>query len=62
MSELENPFKKLETHKKVPEGIKENVMKELSSIKLIAELGDLFFVKYGSVIESVFTSKKKNRN
>ncbi|WP_155839744.1 hypothetical protein [Aquimarina latercula] len=53
-----NPFKDLETNKEVPEEIKKAVMEDISSVKLLMELGDLFFVKYPSLIESFFKTKK----
>lgn len=53
-----NPFKDLETNKEAPKEIKENMMNEIASIKLIMELGDLFFVKYPSVIESFLKNEK----
>ncbi|WP_035084890.1 hypothetical protein [Aquimarina latercula] len=52
-----NPFKELETDKEVPEEVKENVMKDIASVKLFMELGDLFFIKYPSVIEDFFKTK-----
>lgn len=53
-----NPFKDLETNKEAPKEIKESMMKEVASIKLIMEFGDLFFIKYPSVVESYFKNKK----
>ena len=58
MSTKRNPFKEIETNKEVPEELKESVMKEIASLTLLKELGDLFFIKYPSVIESFFKSKK----
>ncbi|GGX30277.1 hypothetical protein [Aquimarina muelleri] len=54
----ENPFKNLETKKEAPKEIKDNIMKEIASIKLFMEFGDLFFIKYPSVIKSYFKSEK----
>lgn len=57
MSEKRNPFKEIETNKKVPTELRQKVMKEIASVKLLMELGDLFFVKYPSVIEDFFKTK-----
>lgn len=53
-----NPFKELETKKDVPEEIKKELMEDISSVRLIMELGDLFFSKYPSAIKSFFKTKK----
>ena len=53
-----NPFKRLETQKEPPEDIKKEVIKEIDSVKLIMEMGELFTSNYASVLESLFKSKK----
>ena len=53
-----NPFKALETNKQVPEGLKNKIFKEIDSIKLLSDFTDLISVKYLSVIESIFKTKK----
>jgi len=55
----ENPFKELETNKEVPKELKEKVMHDISSVKMLMELGDLFSTKLGGVLGSFFKSKKK---
>lgn len=53
-----NPFKELETEKEVPLEIKENVMENIESLKLLMEMGDLFSLKYSSIVKSFFITKK----
>ena len=53
-----NPFKELETHKKVPIELKNKVFQEIDSIKLLSDFAHLFSVKYLSLIKSVFKTKK----
>ena len=54
----QNPFKELETHKEVPEEIKEKVMDNVETLKLFMEMGDLFSLKFGSIFESLLKTKK----
>lgn len=53
-----NPFKALETNKQVPEELKSEIFKEIDSIKLLSDFVHLFSVKYLSVFESMFKTKK----
>ena len=56
--EEQNPFKELETNKEDPTDIKPKVMQDISVIKTLIELGDLFSLKLGNVLESFFKAKK----
>lgn len=53
-----NPFKEIETDKEAPAELKKSVFKELNSIQLIMDIGDLFFSKVPSVVKEVFKTKK----
>lgn len=58
--EKENPFKKLGyPPKEVPNDLKQKVMSEVASAKLIMDLASLFTSNYSATIESLF---KTNRN
>lgn len=56
--EEKNPFKKIEKEEEVPTIIKENLMGDIYSIKLLMEFTDLFSLKFGKVVESFFKTKK----
>ena len=61
MKEIENnsnPFKAIETRKEVPEDLKESVIESVESAKLLMDIGNLFFGKFGKTIESLFKTKK----
>lgn len=56
-----NPFKEIASHKDEPPEIKKKVMREIASIGLLVDFADLFTVKLASLIEEVFSSKKRNQ-
>lgn len=60
MKKKNNPFKKLETNKEVPDGLKEMVMESVESAKLLVDFSDLFSNKFGQTLTSIF-GKKKNK-
>lgn len=56
---MENPFKQLNTPlKDVPEELKDKVMKDIATAKLLMELASLFSLNVGSIIER--TIKERN--
>lgn len=54
-----NPFKEIETHQEIPAGIKEKVMKDIDTYKLLADFGELFTSTYASVIKDFWKEDKK---
>lgn len=51
--EESNPFKKIETKKKVPKTLKKKVLNDVSITNSMIELGDLFFLKLPRVVSSI---------
>lgn len=49
-----NPFKELEYETKAPEKLKEKVMDSIELSELIMSIADLFVVKTGKTIASLF--------
>ena len=59
---MENPFKKLSKHQKVPKILKERVLNDVGRVKLTLDLTDLFVEKHPETLESVLTIKANKRN
>ncbi len=57
-----NTFKEISTNKEVPSELKKKVMGEIASIDLVGDIADLFTVKFATLLEEVFLSKKRDRN
>lgn len=55
---MENPFKNIISHEKLPDKIKDRVMSDVESIKLMLEIADLTLVEYPSVVNSIFKQSK----
>lgn len=58
---MENPFKKIISNEKLPSLIRERVLSDVASIKLILDIADLTMIKYPSSIEEIYKITKKNR-
>ena len=57
---MENPFKQInQPLKDVPEELKERVMKDIATAKLLMELASLFSLNVGSVIERTIKERHK---
>ncbi len=56
-----NPFKELEQEAKAPEKLKEKVMDSIELSELIMSIADLFVVKTGQTIISLFKSKSPDK-
>jgi hypothetical protein len=57
----ENPFKKLGyPPKDVPTELKEKVMADVASAKLLMDMASLFTSNYKATMESLFKTKKNN--
>ncbi|MFT7071504.1 hypothetical protein [Patiriisocius sp. Uisw_017] len=63
--EKENPFKKVgHPPKEVPEALKQKVMKEVASVKLLMDFAVLFTSNYKNTLDGLFLTKhtlKKNK-
>lgn len=61
---MENPFKKIIEHQRVPEILREKVMDDIRLIKLSLDMADLITVKYPSSIMNLIGSatKKNHKN
>lgn len=60
MKKLDNPFKKIDQPlKDVPAELKSKVMKDIAAAKLLMEIGNLFSINVGSVIENTIKQRKK---
>lgn len=57
---MENPFKKIISNEKLPSLIRERVLSDVASIKLVLDIADLTMIKYPSSIEEIFKITKKN--
>lgn len=60
---MDNPFKHIIEHQKVPEVLREKVMDDIRLIKLSLDMADLVAIKYPSSILDIFgsaTTKKNN--
>ncbi|GGX30261.1 hypothetical protein [Aquimarina muelleri] len=59
--ERENPFKKIGIpNKEVPKELKEKVMSEIASLKLVTDIASLFTSNYQATMASFFKVKKKS--
>lgn len=58
---MENPFKKIISNEKLPSLIRERVLSDVASIKLVLDIADLTMIKYPSTIEEIYKITKKNR-
>ena len=57
---MENPFKKIDQPlKDVPAELKDKVMKDIATAKLLMELASLFSLNVGSVIERTMKERDK---
>ena len=55
---MENSFKKLdEPSKEPPKSLKKSVVKNISSIKLITDMFELFFYDFAEVAKAFFKKK-----
>ena len=59
---MENPFEQVIQHEKLPEVLKEKVMKDVALVKLSLDLADLLMVKYVGTIESLFSTIKRKKD
>lgn len=61
---MENPFKKIIHNEKLPDSLKEKVVSDISSIKLLLDIADLALIKYPSSLDNLYQitkpSKKNN--
>lgn len=58
---MENPFKKIISNEKLPSLIRERVLSDVASIKLVLDIADLTMIKYPSSIEEIYKITKNNR-
>lgn len=58
---MENPFKKIISNEKLPSLIRERVLSDVASIKLVLDIADLTMIKFPSSIEEIYKITKKNR-
>lgn len=59
--ERENPFKKIGyPNREVPKELKEKVMSEIASLKLVTDIVALFTSNYQSTMTTLFKVKKKS--
>ena len=57
---MENPFKYIDKPlKDVPEELKDKVMKDIATAKLLMELASLFSLNVGSIIERTIKEREK---
>ena len=57
---MENPFSQIDKPlKEVPPELKQKVMKDIATAKLLMEIAALFSLNLGSVIERTITERKK---
>jgi hypothetical protein len=60
--ERENPFKKLgQPPKEVPAELKQKVMGEVASAKLLMDMASLFTTNYSATVGSMFKQKTKKK-
>lgn len=61
---MKNPFKEILEHEKLPEIIKDKVIKDINLIKLSIDLADLFLVKNPDIVKTLFdeTENKPTNN
>lgn len=59
---MENPFKQIIEHQKVPDVLREKVMDDIRLIKLSLDMADLVAIKYPSSILDIFGSTTKDDN
>ena len=58
--EIENPFKKIAQHpKEVPVALKQKVMNEVISIKLLVDVTELFTSNFKKTLNQLLFSKNK---
>ncbi|HLU51465.1 MAG TPA: hypothetical protein VKZ42_04815 [Flavobacteriaceae bacterium] len=57
---MENPFKKIIRNEKLPSLIRERVLADVASIKLVLDIADLTMIKYPSSLEEIYKITKKN--
>lgn len=57
---MENPFKQIIEHQKVPDVLREKVMDDIRLIKLSLDMADLVAIKYPSSILDLFGSTTKD--
>ncbi|WP_027392446.1 hypothetical protein [Aquimarina latercula] len=61
--ERENPFKKIGTPpREVPKELKDKVMADVASVKLITDMAGLFTSNYQAALKAFFRTKSKNKN
>ena len=58
---MNNPFKKILNHHKVPIVLKQKVLNDVNKIKLTIDIADLFLVKYPSTIGNLMGLKNKKK-
>jgi len=57
---MENPFSQIDKPlKEVPPELKQKVMRDIATAKLLMEIAALFSLNLGSVIERTITERKK---
>ncbi|PCE64815.1 hypothetical protein [Sediminicola luteus] len=58
---MENPFEQVIQNEKLPEVLKEKVMKDVALVKLTLDLADLLMVKYASSVESLLKMLRRSK-
>lgn len=58
---MENPFKEIIHHEKLPDTLKEKVISDVESIKLFLDMADLTMVKYPSLMENLYKLLKSKK-
>ncbi len=58
---MENPFKTIVFNEKLPVMLKEKVMGNVATIKLILDIADLTMIKYPSSIENIFKTTQNKK-
>ncbi len=58
---MKNPFKEILEHEKLPEIIKDRVIKDINLINLSIDLADLFLVKNPDIVKTLFDEQEENK-
>ncbi len=54
MKETINHFKTMESNEQAPQELREKVMRDVNHLQSVADVGDLFFMKYAETVETLF--------
>ncbi|MEA3494842.1 MAG: hypothetical protein U9R42_02285 [Bacteroidota bacterium] len=55
-----NPFKKIESQEKIPDEVKDKLMRSIHFSQLLTNIFDLFTVKMGETASELFIAKENN--